>query len=598
MQQDVIQRRSKILEKDKYTTFAQCMNKTSSALHSHYSVAQSAAVIAQMHINWLPVVNDEKKPIGIITALALLEKQLHQDHKPIRLESCMSRDGYVVVHQNDTVLNSDRFPFNYYVVVDDDYRLVGTLARSDIIEKFPDLFHNIYEVGNTSEILAEVMNSAYEGVAVVDKDGIIVQFNEAYAQFIGIDREEALGKYVQDVIENTNLHHTIKTGLPERGVIQYIQGQPMIVHRIPLWKHGKVTGAIGMLIFEGVNELYEIYNRIQKDKYVTGKKESIADNSNKHSDPSVTKLDEIIGDSDSTKITKRMARKVAKTSVTVLITGESGTGKGNYARGIHVLSAYSRGPFVHVNCGAIPANLIESELFGYEEGAFTGARKGGKRGKFELARNGTLFLDEIGELPLAMQTKLLRILEDKEFERVGGTQKYKVNTRVIAATNRNLWQMVQNGAFREDLFYRLNIIEIEIPPLRERRGDIPSLISHFIPVMCEKYQVPEKKLNSEVMSAFIQYPWKGNVRELINIIERLVVLTDGETIKLKHLPRYMQPSDKSNKQANPEQSDERALIESVLNESSGNKTEAARQLGIHRTTLYQKIKKYNIYNDL
>ncbi|RYG71198.1 AAA family ATPase [Lentibacillus lipolyticus] len=369
-------------------------------------------------------------------------------------------------------------------------------------------------------------------------------------------------------------------------------------NRIPLWKHGKVTGAIGMLIFEGVNELYEIYNRIQKDKYVTGKKESIADNSNKHSDPSVTKLDEIIGDSDSTKITKRMARKVAKTSVTVLITGESGTGKGNYARGIHVLSAYSRGPFVHVNCGAIPANLIESELFGYEEGAFTGARKGGKRGKFELARNGTLFLDEIGELPLAMQTKLLRILEDKEFERVGGTQKYKVNTRVIAATNRNLWQMVQNGAFREDLFYRLNIIEIEIPPLRERRGDIPSLISHFIPVMCEKYQVPEKKLNSEVMSAFIQYPWKGNVRELINIIERLVVLTDGETIKLKHLPRYMQPSDKSNKQANPEQSDERALIESVLNESSGNKTEAARQLGIHRTTLYQKIKKYNIYNDL
>ncbi|RYG72448.1 CBS domain-containing protein [Lentibacillus lipolyticus] len=232
MQQDVIQRRSKILEKDKYTTFAQCMNKTSSALHSHYSVAQSAAVIAQMHINWLPVVNDEKKPIGIITALALLEKQLHQDHKPIRLESCMSRDGYVVVHQNDTVLNSDRFPFNYYVVVDDDYRLVGTLARSDIIEKFPDLFHNIYEVGNTSEILAEVMNSAYEGVAVVDKDGIIVQFNEAYAQFIGIDREEALGKYVQDVIENTNLHHTIKTGLPERGVIQYIQGQPMIVHRM------------------------------------------------------------------------------------------------------------------------------------------------------------------------------------------------------------------------------------------------------------------------------------------------------------------------------------------------------------------------------
>ncbi|SFB38521.1 Sigma-54 interaction domain-containing protein [Lentibacillus halodurans] len=265
-----------------------------------------------------------------------------------------------------------------------------------------------------------------------------------------------------------------------------------------------------------------------------------------HGKTKLTTLDQIIGVSESTVNLKRTARKVAKTDVTVLITGESGTGKEIYASGIHELSPFSSGAFVHVNCGAIPENLIESELFGYEEGAFTGAKKGGKQGKFELAQNGTLFLDEIGEMPLTMQTKLLRLLEDKEFERVGGTQKYKVNTRIIAVTNRNLWKMVEEGKFREDLFYRLNIVDIDIPPIRKRTPDIPSLISNVMETTCQKHQVSVKELTSEAMSAFIHYPWKGNVRELVNVIERLVVLVDSDTITLNHLPEYMRNLDNAN----------------------------------------------------
>jgi transcriptional regulator with PAS, ATPase and Fis domain len=276
-----------------------------------------------------------------------------------------------------------------------------------------------------------------------------------------------------------------------------------------------------------------------------------------------------------------------------------------FAKSIHHLSPFSTGPFISVNCGAIPEHLFESELFGYEEGAFTGARKGGKPGKFELAENGTLFLDEIGELPLVMQTKLLRILQEREVERIGGVNKYPIQVRIVCATNRDLKEMVTQGKFREDLFYRLNIIQLHIPPLRERKEDIPILLSYYLKEICDKYQVPMKRFTSEAVAFFRSYSWQGNIREMVNSIERLVTLVDGDVIDVGHLPITMWEKDVSvekepvvpsliQEARNDGNKREKEVIVQALKNAAGNKSKAAEILGIHRTTLYQKLKKHGI----
>ncbi|MFJ5770908.1 sigma-54 interaction domain-containing protein [Psychrobacillus sp. NPDC093180] len=453
---------------------------------------------------------------------------------------------------------------------------------------------------HTTDILDIILNSAYEGIAVVNKEGIIVEFNEAYSRFIGVDKKDAIGCPVSEVIDNTNLHHTVKSGISERGVIQYIQGQPMVVHRIPLWKDGELVGAVGMLIFEGVTELYRIYERFLEKKALTGNLSS-QERLEERKETNST-IEQIIGTSDSIANLKRMTRKVAKTEATVLITGESGTGKEMFAHSIHDLSHYNQGPFISVNCGAIPEHLFESELFGYEEGAFTGAKKGGKPGKFELAASGTIFLDEIGEMPQMMQTKLLRVLQEKMFERVGGVKQIQLKARVITATNRNLKEMVLAGTFREDLYYRINVIELNIAPLRNRQEDIPILIAHYLTEICKKYDMAEKEITVDAISSLMSYEWYGNVRELANIIEKVVILTEENIIDSHHLPNYIKRQHFSqiptlspiNQLKKEEDNKEKEMLIQSLKESLGNKSKAADRLGIHRTTLYKKLKKHGL----
>jgi transcriptional regulator with PAS, ATPase and Fis domain len=416
-----------------------------------------------------------------------------------------------------------------------------------------------------------------------------------------VKREEAIGRHVTEVIENTNLHMTVKTAIPDRGVLQVIQGQPMVVHRIPLWKNGKVVGAIGMLIFEGVSEVYEILDRLQSEK-IKSTTETKMMTTEIAEDSRIT-MDQIIGTSESVLRAKRLARKAARTAATILISGESGTGKEVFAKSIHHLSPYYNGPFISVNCGAIPENLFESELFGYEEGAFTGAKKEGKPGKFELAQNGTIFLDEIGELSLLLQTKLLRVLQEREAERVGSIKKYRVDVRVIAATNRNLEQMVEAGTFREDLYYRLNIIRLHLPPLRERKEDIPTLLAHFSKEICDKYNIVEKQFTSAAVASLVNNPWKGNIRELVNTIEQTVIMSDKDMIDVSDLPRVMRKESTDDRinlslieQAKSVGEEaEKQLILETLEEVDGNKSQAAIKLGIHRTTLYQRLRKYKIH---
>ncbi|WP_138420382.1 sigma-54-dependent Fis family transcriptional regulator [Aquibacillus sediminis] len=564
------------------------------------SIKKAATMLQRVQIDCLPVVDDDMYPIGVVTLRTLLGRML--DGNPDESVITYATIKAATIHAEQSILDILSTAHTNFSVTNDQGKLVGILSKSEVMDGFSHYIRSMNHRENVAETLSTILESAYEGVAVVDENAVILEFNQAYSRFTGIDRQDAIGKHVQEVIDNTKLHHTIRTGIPERGVVQYIQGQAMIVHRIPIWNNDRVVGAIGMLIFEGVSEVYQIYERLQGNPNQMEQYSSttVQDQTN------TTTLDLIIGSSESIANTKRMARKVAKTNATVLITGQSGAGKELFAKSIHHLSLQAQGPFVSVNCGAIPEHLFESELFGYEQGAFTGAKKDGKPGKFEMAQHGTLFLDEIGEMPLMMQTKLLRVLEERQVERVGGLQKYDVNARIVAATNRDLKKMVEEGNFREDLYYRINVIELPIPPLRERSEDIPALVAQYTKSICAKHALPDKGLTSEAMTVFLQYDWPGNIRELVNTLERLIVLVDKDLIGVEDLPDDMTnmltndaeqtegfaPIKQLHVQGNDK---ERQLIQHVLKQVNGNKSKAAKQLGIHRTTLYQKMKKYHLY---
>ncbi len=318
---------------------------------------------------------------------------------------------------------------------------------------------------------------------------------------------------------------------------------------------------------------------------------------------------EIVGGSDQMLNILAVVQKVAASDSSVLIYGESGTGKELVARAVHYQSNRHEGPFVKVNCGALPHDLVESELFGHEKGSFTGAVRQ-RKGKFELAAGGTIFLDEVGDIPLDTQVKLLRVLQERQFDRVGGEQTLDVDVRVVAATNRQLREMVSEGLFREDLFYRLEVIPLHLPPLRERKEDVPLLVEHFMEKKCGEMNIPLKRLNTEALAIFAKYPWPGNVRELENVIERTIVLADGDEIGLQDVPltfdegalrdpsiRRQQDADRGDDSLllNDRMDQiERDMIVRAMEEAGHVKTRAAELLGIKTSALYYKLDKYGI----
>jgi len=314
-------------------------------------------------------------------------------------------------------------------------------------------------------------------------------------------------------------------------------------------------------------------------------------------------FDNFIGNSDPVVRLKTMARRVASSDSTVLIRGESGTGKDLIARAMHNFSSRCGGPFVTINCAALPENLLETELFGHKKGSFTGAINN-KEGLFKVAGGGTFFLDEVGNTSLAIQVKLLRVLEDKKIIPVGETKPIDVDVRLIAATNADLEDDVKEGRFRADLFYRLNVIPIQIPPLRERREDIPLLVEFFVERFCEKNNVSIKAVSKEAMSLLLSYDWPGNVRELENIVERAVLLNRSDQLECEDFPGKVSQPEKvavvgERQPANPTlESIEKAYIHFVMSQTDGKKTEAARILGIDTSTLYRKIQRYDLKDEL
>lgn len=446
------------------------------------------------------------------------------------------------------------------------------------------------------ELLFEILNNIHDVVLVIDSDTTIVFANEAYARILGVPSEKVLGRRLDKIEPGAKTIEVLRTGETSYCRRSYLDslGIEVIGSTFPLYNGKKIIGCVST--FKNINDVVELNRELKQTKGVADYlKEQLEQE--EHLPKS---FEEYIGQNSRLKETLVLAAKVAKTDSTVLILGESGVGKEVLARAIHNCSQRKDKPMIKVNCAAIPEDLIESELFGYEEGAFTGAKKGGKLGKFELAHHGTIFLDEIGDMSLNMQAKLLRVLQEKEFERLGGNKALKVDIRVIAATNRNLESMIEKGTFRSDLYYRLNIVPLKLTPLRERIDDILELAKTFLKQFAREVG-HELTLSPQVVRYLQAYDWPGNIRQLKNVLEHASIVCGSNVIKSNHLPAYINL--KKNFSGDEDMSFdvkeivakvEKEIILSALNAHNNNRTNALRALGISRKSFYDKLHRYGI----
>lgn len=435
----------------------------------------------------------------------------------------------------------------------------------------------------------KVFNSIHDGIIVIDSSSRILFANQGYTRILGVPVNKILGKKLKDIEPSAQILRVLETGKPIlRGYVSLTSvDRDIICDQTPvLDKSGNLLGAVAT--FYDPTENFKKTNKSSHDLNIN--QLPIA-------------FRTLLGKSKKFLDALFIASRAARVASTVLIYGESGVGKELLAKAIHDESKRNKGPFVPINCAAIPENLLESELFGYEEGAFTGAKKNGHIGKIERANKGTLFLDEIGELPLPMQAKILRVLQERQVERIGANRFTSVDVRFIAATNRNLEKMVKDGLFREDLYYRLSVIPIKLPPLRERKDDISLLVHHFLKQFDEKHPKPTKDYLQSLMS----YHWPGNVRELQNAIEFSLVMSQGETLESSHLPSkingYVDESPpihtgwaeitKGNLKSLVRRVEKRAILD-ALRQSKGNRSKAIDILGVSRATFYKKLEEYKI----
>jgi len=454
------------------------------------------------------------------------------------------------------------------------------------------------------EFIYALIDNPYECPIVIDKKGIIRFMSRFSRRLIGIDPEEAVGRHIKDVIKETRLHEILKDGKARIADLLYIAGRQQVISRIPLKDlQGRILGAVGKGVFSKVSKVAELSQRIEHlSDQVKYYKQRVTD---------MRGGSTIVGGTEAILRMKENALLAAKSNASVLITGESGTGKEVVAYFIHQNSSRSGGSFIRVNCASIPRELFESELFGYEGGAFTGARSQGKPGKFELANGGTILLDEIGEMPRPMQAKLLRVLQERTVDRLGGTKPIPADFRLIAATNRDLQEMVRKGDFRMDLFYRINILSIHAPSLRDIRGDIPLLAAHLIGLLNEEMGWGASAISPEAMEELKRYDWPGNVRELRNVIERAMIIAKERVIRPEDLPDRIRGGAGAAVSIPPAASrspragnlrlilaeTERQVILETLRNAGGNKAKAAKMLGIHRTSLYQKMRMHGMDPD-
>lgn len=447
-------------------------------------------------------------------------------------------------------------------------------------------------------IPTSIFNKIPLPINFIDEDGKIIVMNQPFLDFIDATIKDVVGKHISEVDPTVRLPLVLKTGVPEIGrKHKFSNGKVALVDRIPIFEDDKVVGGVGIILVDNLNNM-ELRNSIIHTINPQIPENVLQTYRAKYC------FEDIFSNSHLGKRCKSQAKSYAITDLPILITGESGVGKELYAHSVHNFSMRKNNPFVSVNCAAIPENLIESELFGYESGSFTGANKTGKPGKFELADGGTIFLDEIGDLPLTMQAKLLRALQENHIEKIGSNKLISTNVRIIAATNCNLEEKVAKKEFRSDLYYRLNVLNLYVPPLRERPEDIPLLVDHFITSFYQRCGI-YKKFPEDVIDVLKEYNWPGNIRELKNITERLAVISSDNIITKEYIPPYILESSYRNAAKNymPSLESSKGSLSNIIEEVEGqiildtlkscnyNKSQAADVLGIPRMTLYRKLKK-------
>ncbi|PLS15320.1 sigma-54-dependent Fis family transcriptional regulator [Bacillus sp. M6-12] len=478
----------------------------------------------------------------------------------------------------------------------------GAFAVFKDITQVVDLAEEITNLKEIQTMLQAIIQSSDDAISVVDELGHGILINPAYTRITGLTEEEVIGKpATTDIYEGESMHmQVLQTRRPVRGTNMRVgpAKREVIVNVAPIIVDGRLKGSVGVI--HDMSEIQQLNQELNRARQIIRTLEA------KYS------FEDIIGISDEMALAIDQARLSAKTPATVLLRGESGTGKELFAHAIHNHSDRKFNKFVRVNCAALSESLLESELFGYEEGAFSGAKRGGKRGLFEEANNGSIFLDEIGELTPSTQAKLLRVLQENEILRVGGTKALPINVRVIAATNVNLEKAIVSGSFREDLYFRLNRMPIHISPLRKRREDIPALSEHLIQKLNQEYGRNIEGITTVALQKLMMYQWPGNVRELENILGRSIIFMKlSETmIDDKHLPEFLQDNEQEvesgkNQPVNKNGSGgkslslmmdnyERSIIKQTMEEHKGNKTAASRSLGISVRNLYYKLEKYNL----
>ncbi|MFD4929197.1 sigma-54 interaction domain-containing protein [Peribacillus butanolivorans] len=462
-----------------------------------------------------------------------------------------------------------------------------------------NLLVDAHETEKLNRALDAIIENSYDGIYITDQNGITLYTNSAIERITGIPKEYYIGKSVDQLIKrgilNTSVTHKVVKLRRTVSVVQdNFAGKETLITGSPVFnEEGEIEQVVTNI--RDLSDLNELMHELTKVNELNNQYKQEIEKLRK-----ITSQDGVVFVSNKMKMIYEIAERISDIDATVLILGETGVGKDVLARNIYNRSIRSKkGDFVKINCGAIPADLLESELFGYEGGAFTGANQKGKPGMFEVAESGILFLDEVGELPLQLQVKLLRALQEREIRKIGGTKPKKIDVRIIAATNRNLLEMVKVGEFREDLYYRLNVIPITIPPLRERREDILALTDLFLTKANEQYKF-SKEIDSRLKEYFFQYDWPGNVRELNNIVERLVVLTNNQLLSLSDLPEEYQQVNQNHSNLKGtltlKEAVERAEKEILTKAAQTYQTtyEIAEALDSSQATIVRKLKKYQL----
>lgn len=426
-----------------------------------------------------------------------------------------------------------------------------------------------------------ILNFSYEGIIGTDKHGIVTFFNPAAERILGINAVDIIGERADQYIPTTRLLRVLESGNEEIGEVQKLNDITILTNRVPIYVKGELHGVVAT--FQDISKIQDYELKIRSELYKKGLMAKYS-------------FDDYVGESDSTKKLISKAKIYSKSNSTILITGESGTGKEILSQAIHNCSDRKEFPFVAVNCSAIPENLLESELFGYDEGAFTGAKKGGKMGLFELAHKGTIFLDEISSLPISLQSRLLRVLQEREVWRIGSNNVVNVDVRVIAASNENLTELVSKGRFRNDLLFRLNVLKLETIPLRHKKDDIKILFDYFSNTFMKR----SLKIEDNLMERFYKYDWPGNVRELKNLLERISLLHEHITIEEICIDHFKSASNSSNKDKLVEEgylylkedtleNMQKEIINVMYDRYGKNSTLLSGVLGVSRTTIWKKL---------